>query len=162
MSECVITKGQDGKLAGFGKKGVQDYDRWKRAVAALQPGELLHFSWREPRSPRHHRWFFALLGGLLERQEQFDTLDKLRMWLTVGAGHCDFVPGASGRMVALPRSIAFDKMDQAEFAAFNDEVQKFLRGEHAARFLWPQLTQAQQIEAVESLLAEFSGEATPA
>ena len=162
MSECIVTKDAAGRLCGFGRKGAQDYDRWKRLVAGLRPGDLLHFSYREPRSPQHHRLWFAKMGALLERQEQFDTLDKLRMWVTVGAGYAEFAPGPTGKMVALPQSLAFDKMDEAEFRALHEAADAFLRSEHAARFLWPTLTQAQQIEAIESLLAEFQGEGAAA
>jgi hypothetical protein len=158
MSECIVTKGPDGKLQGFGRKGAQDYERWKRLVASLRAGDLLHFSYREPRSPQHHKLWFAKMGALLERQEQFDSLDKLRMWVTVGAGYAEFAPGPQGRMVALPQSIAWDKMDEAEFRALHEAADAFLRTPHAQSFLWGHLTQQQQSDMVETLLAEFDAE----
>ena len=31
------------------------------------------------------------------------------------AGFCEFVPGADGRLMAVPKSTSFSNMDQAEF-----------------------------------------------
>src|SRR3546814_10317190 len=56
----------------------------------------IRFEHRFPRSPKFHRLHFAMLGAIFDNQEQFPTLDDLRYWLEVGAGHCNFVP-AIGR-----------------------------------------------------------------
>lgn len=155
MSAVVVTRGQDGKLQGLGEKGAKAYGKFRRRVEALQPGDPLHFEWREPRSLPHHRLFFAKLAALLDRQEQFDDGDKLRQWLTVGAGYCEFVPGPSGRMVAPPESIAFHKLDEADFADLHAKVDAFLFTTHARVFLWPHLPDQQSYDVVEQFLMEF-------
>lgn len=155
MSTVVVTKGQDGKLEGCGERGAKAFSRFLRRVYDLRPGETLHFEWREPRSPKHHGLFFAKLGALMDRQEQFDSDDKLRAWLTVGAGYCDFVPGPTGRMVALPQSIAWHKLDEADFCDLHAKVDAFLWTDHARRFLWPHLSEQKTYELVEQFLAEF-------
>lgn len=155
MSAVVITKGQDGKLQGLGEAGARAWAKFRRRVESLAHGETLHFEWREPRSPGHHRLFFAKVGALSEMQEQFDTVEKLRAWLTVGAGYCDFVPGPKGRMVALPQSIAWHKMDEAEFSELHAKVDEFLWTAHARRFLWPHMTDAESHNMVQALIMEF-------
>lgn len=156
MSSVVLVKGDDGKLQGHGDKGQRAYGKFRRRVEAMQPGDTLHFDWREPRSLPHHRLFFAKLNALLDMQEQFDTEDKLRAWLTVGAGYADFVPGPNGRMVALPQSIAFDKLDEADFADLHAKVDAFLWTDHARRFLWGHMTDEESYRMVQTLVEGFS------
>jgi hypothetical protein len=156
MSEVIVVKGEDGKLQGFGDKGGRAYGKFLARVRDMAIGETLQFSYREPRSPQHHRLFFAKLHALADRQEQFDTEDKLRAWLTVGAGFCDFVPGPSGRMVALPQSIAFAQLDEIEFGDLHAKVDAFLWKPHARHFLWPWLSDQQSYELVDKLILEFS------
>jgi Protein of unknown function (DUF1367) len=156
MTTVVLIRGGDGKLAGMGDKAERAYAKFRRRVDALQPGETLCFSWREPRSPKHHGLFFAKVGALLERQEQFDTEDKLRMWLTVGAGYCDLVPGPKGKPVALPQSIAWDRMEEPEFAELHAAVDAFLWSLHARRFLWPHLSDEQTYELIDQFMLGFS------
>ena len=156
MSEVVVVKGEDGKLAGLGDKGARAWAKFRARVDAMGLGETLHFSWHEPRSPQHHRLFFAKLHALADRQEQFDTADKLRQWLTVGAGYADFMPGPKGRMVAIPKSIAWSKLDEVEFADLHHQVDAFLWTPHAQEFLWGHLPADKRFEVVRQLMDEFS------
>lgn len=155
MPTVHLTRGDDGRLRGHSDADQRAYAKWRAAIDHLGPGDLVQFEFRLPRSPQHHRLFFAMVAALFERQEQFDDPEKLRQWLTVGAGYSDFVPGPTGRMVALPRSIAWTRMDEAEFAELHRAVIAFLRTPHAYRFLWPQLDDAAGEAAVEDFLAEF-------
>lgn len=156
MSSVVLVKGEDGKLDGMGQRGQKAYRKFRAKAASLQVGDTLQFEWREPRSPKHHGLFFAKLGALLDRQEQFDTEDKLRAWLTVGAGYCSFVPGPTGRMVALPESIAWVKLDETAFTDLHQKVDAFLWTDHARGFLWPHLTPQQTYDMVDQFQTEFS------
>lgn len=155
MSRLVITKGQDGKLCGLDPAGQRAYARFKAAVAALQPGETMGFAFRLPRSPKHHAFFFKKLTILLERQEVLHELDKLREWLIVGAGFVDFYFGADGQMHAKPKSMDFDSMDEAEFAALHQAVDGFLYTEQAQAILWPALDANQRWACMESFFGEF-------
>lgn len=155
MANVVIYKDKSGRLAGFGEKGAMAWSKFRRAVDGLGVGETLSFSWKAPRSPGFHRRFFAKLGRLFDMQEQFLDVEALRAWLTVGAGECDFYPGPKGRMVALPRSIAWDRLDDVEFAALVAKIDTFLWTEHAQRFLWPHLSPDAAHEMIEALDREF-------
>ena len=154
VSRVVLVKDECGKLAGLGEKGARAWARFRRTVDALAHGETLEFEWRAPRSPAHHRLFFAQIGNLFDSQEQFDCPDKLRQWLTVGAGYCDFVPGPNGRMVALPKSINWASMDEVEFGELHAAVLNFVWTKHARQFLWPQLTEQQTWDSVAATMGE--------
>lgn len=86
---------------------------------------------------------------LCKRQNQF------RFWVEVGAGHCEFVPGPSGRMVAIAKSIAWHRLDEAEFEIHHRKVIDFIRSDHFQRFLWPHLAPAQTHETVETILGQL-------
>lgn len=157
MSNVVVIKDESGKLAGLGDKGARAWAKFKKRIDGMAVGDTLAFQWHEPRSGPHHRLFFAQLGALFDRQEQFVDPDTLRAWLIVGAGYCDFVPGPGGRTVALPQSIAYHNLDEAEFGELHSKVNAFLRTEHAQRFLWGHLGADKASETVEALLQEFEG-----
>ncbi|MCR4297480.1 MAG: DUF1367 family protein [Gallionella sp.] len=158
MSTVLITKDNTGKLAGFGEKGERAYGRFLAAVKKMEQGELLSFSYKVPRSPKFHRLHFVMLDALFEAQEQFADDYQFRKWAEVGAGHCDFVPGPTGRMVALARSIDYESLDDAEFSDMHDAVKAFFKSTHASHFLWPHLPDAEGAEMVRVILVEFEPE----
>ncbi len=155
MPTVTLERGPDGKLEGVSEADRGAWARFRALVDGLMPGASISFSWRVPRSPQHHRMVFALFGKLLEAQEQFADVDQLRAWITVGAGYADFVPGPTGRMVALPRSLAWHKMDEHEFRDFHARAVEFLLSRHATAFLWPHLDPRAQAEAMDAALREF-------
>lgn len=157
MSAVTLWKGQDGKLEGFDEKGKRLYARFLKRITELEPGQTIGFTYKVPRSPKFHRLHFAMLKELFDNQEQFNDPHQFRKWLEVGAGHCDFVPGPKGRMVALPRSIDWESLDDEQFSDVHEGVKTFLRTEHAVRFLWPEADPAQSLRGVEAILGGFEG-----
>lgn len=155
MSRLVITKGMDGKLCGLDDKSQRAYNKFKAVVASLLHGQTLGFTFRLPRSPKHHAFFFQKLQKLLERSEAFTELDKLRPWVILGAGYCDFVPGLDGKPNAIPKSIDFDSMDEAEFTALHLAVDTFLWTLRAQAILWPDLDTDQRWACMESFMEGF-------
>lgn len=155
MSEVVVVKGDTGKLEGIGEKGSSAWSRFLAKITSMGIGDTLRFVWHEPRSLQHHRKFFVKLHALLDRQEQFDSEDHLRQWLTVGAGYCTFVPGPDGITVALADSIAFHKLDEVEFTELHAGVDRFLYSPHAQAFLWPHLSAQLAYENIDRLIGEF-------
>ena len=111
---------------------------WKR-LAELEPGEFAVIEFVIPRSSPFHRRHFAILNAVFDSQERFDDLDRMREWLSIGAGHVTWVPGAKGGIVPLPKSISYAKADQQEFEEYHRKVVTFLRGPHAPAFLWKHL-----------------------
>jgi len=151
----VLYRAPDGKLAGMDDKGQRQLAKFKRAVQALPVGETLQFDYRLPRSPKHHRFFFAKLRDLFDRQEAFETVEDLRMWLLVGAGYCHFLPGTDGRMVAVPQSMDWVALEEADFLEVHRRVDAFVWEPHARRALWPRLGDERSYVAVDSWRREF-------
>ena len=144
MSELVIFKGADGKLEGWGEKGRRAFQKFRKIIAELEVGETVQFSYRLPRSPRHHRFFFARLAELFDCQERFASVEHLLEWLKVGAGHVDFLPGQDGVPCAIPRSIAWHNLDEQGFIEFTRAMNDFLWTPHAQAVLWPHLDERQR------------------
>jgi hypothetical protein len=152
VAELVVFRDQDGKLAGFGEKGRRAYSKFKKLIEELEIGETLQFSYRRPRSPQHHRFFFARMNNLLDRQERFTDLEHLLEWLKVGAGHCELMPGRDGVPVAIPKSIAWHLLEEQEFIEVHRAIVDFLWSPHAAEFLWPHLSDDKRYAMVDQLL----------
>lgn len=159
MPTVQITKDDRGKLAGFGLKGERAYARFLAAVKALEYGEMLSFSYKIPRSPKFHKLHFVMLAELFAAQEQFADEYQFRKWSEVGAGHVDWVPGPTGKMVALPRSIDYESLDDVEFSEMHEAVKAFFRSTHATRFLWPHLADSETAESIHMILEQFEGHA---
>lgn len=156
MSHVTIIKNTQGRLQGLDQKGQRAYAKWRRLVEGLEIGQTLTFSYRFPRSPKHHRLFFAKLQSLLNRTEAFDDLDKLRYWVVMGAGYFDLVPGFDGLPNAIPRSLDFDSMDEADFGELHHAVDAFLWTPRAQETLWPALGADQRFACVDSWVQEFA------
>lgn len=154
MTKLTVTIGDNGKLCGLDAKGQRAYDKFIKKLKELRHGDTLGFSFFLPRDPASHRAYFRKLQILLERTEAFSELDNLRSWLLLGAEYCDYVPGAQG-LVAVPKSMAFDAMDQSEFAELNRKVDEFLYTDHAQAILWPQLNQQQRWNCITSFLEDL-------
>lgn len=111
---------------------------WKRLID-LEPGEFAVIEFVIPRSGAFHRRHMAIINAVFDAQERFDDFERFRDWLSIGAGHVTWVPGAKGGIVPLPKSISYAKADQHEFEQYHAKVMAFLRGQHAAPFLWRHL-----------------------
>lgn len=155
MSDVVLVKAEDGKLQGLGLRSGNAYARWIATVQRMEVGETLRFSFRLPRSPKHHRLFFAKLNSLFEMQEQYAEESALLAWLKVGAGHADLGPGPHGHMVAIPKSINWENLEEADFAELHQQVDAFMWTPRARRFLWPHMDDAKTMEMVEAWRLEF-------
>jgi hypothetical protein len=150
MPECLIFKDETGKLAGHGAKGHRAYEKFRRVVAGLEPGEMIQFTYKLPRSPQHHRYVFARLSALFDMQESFTDFDQLLVFLKVGAGFVDFMPGPGGQLVAVPKSIAWAELEEKDFTEVRQAMWDFLWTEQAQAALWPHLDANQRYACVDS------------
>jgi hypothetical protein len=155
MTTITVMRGEDGTLTGFSEKDKRAYRKFKAAIEALEVGECYTLSAWFPRNPKFHRLHFAMIKALFEEQEQFDDPEPLRKWLYVGAGFAEFLPGPKGKMVAIPKSIAFDRLDDAEFADIHAKVIDFMRTHYCQSFLWPHLEESKRGSMIELVIEEF-------
>lgn len=155
MSTITVVRDDRGKLDGLGEKDRKAWSKFVKIMRELEQGELFQVRFWFPRESWRHKKHFAMLAQVFDAQEQFDDPDKLRKWMEIGAGYCELLPGPHGRMVEVSKSIAYDKLDDQEFAAHHEAVKVFLRSEHCQRFLWPHLKAEQTHETIETILEPF-------
>jgi hypothetical protein len=155
VSKVILCIDERGKLAGIDDKNDRAYGRFRKKLENLRPGDTLAFDFKIPRSPKFHRLHFVMLGAFFATQEVFDEDERMRKWMEVGAGHVDFMPGPDGQLVALPKSISYESLDDEEFHAVHESVKAFMRSPQAYRYLWPHLNDEGREAMVEAVLTEF-------
>jgi hypothetical protein len=161
MTKIVLSKNPDGAVVGISSIDSHHFRRLTQALDELRVGETLVLSWSEPRSPALHRAHFALLNRIFAAQQRFETLDTLRAWVTIGAGHCDTVPGPDGVMVVTPRSIAYDALDEEQFREHHARCLTYLRSAQAFAFLFPAASTDQAAQEMEELIEAGEDGADP-
>lgn len=87
-------------------------------LSEIGDGREIIVSVRKPRSPQHHRYFFALLRKVCENTEDWASEDELLDALKLATGHVERRMTLDGRPYLAPRSISFAAMDQTAFKRF--------------------------------------------
>ena len=91
-------------------------------LSKVRHGEDVQVEIKRPRNIRHHRKFFALVNLVFENQEHYASVEDLLAALKSAVGHCTLIDARDGgTRIAVPKSISFAKMDQAEFDAFYEK-----------------------------------------
>lgn len=128
-----------GAIDGFNRDDKKAWRSiWKR-IMGMEPGELVAIEMRMPRSGPYHRRHMAIEQAVFDAQEKFQDFEVFRAWLKVGAGWVTWAAGPKGGVVPIPKSISYSKADQEEFRRYHQATMEFLRGPHAAVFLWKHL-----------------------
>lgn len=136
----------------------QDEKAWRRFMRAMNEGaagEYFQFKIERQRVGWKHRKQMALEGKILKATERFTDREPFRLWLKVGAGFVDWVPGPKGGVLPVPRSLNFNTCSEEEFAEYRDQVAAFLRSAHCHKYLWPGLTEQAGAAAMETILEPF-------
>ena len=128
-----------GVIDGAHKDDRRAWRRFWGRLMRLEPGEMVVAEMVFPRSGPYHRRHMAIEAAVFDAQERFEEFEQFRVWLKVGAGWVDWCAGPKGGVVPIPKSISYAKADQEEFTRYHEAVIAFLRGPHAAPFLWRHL-----------------------
>ncbi len=99
-------------------------DEGKEALDGIGQGEMVKVKITKSRNLGHHRKFFSMLNLVLDNQEKYPSLRHLLTAVKIEAGWYEDAPiEVNGKLVYLPSSISFAKMDQLEFDKFyNDAI----------------------------------------
>lgn len=144
-----------GAIDGLGDKGRRQWRRFMNTLLRLEPGEMVTLRTHKARSGLAHRCHMLMEQRVFEAQERFDSFEQFRNWLKVGAGFCDWCAGPKGGVIPIPKSIAFDKLEEDDMAQVHEDMVAFLRGVHAPRYLWRHLSDAQAGTMMETILSEL-------
>jgi hypothetical protein len=144
-----------GIVDGLGDRGRKQWRRFINGLLRMEPGEMVEIKTHKARSGPFHRRHMVIETAVFQAQEKFEHFEQFRNWLKVGAGFCDWIPGPRGAVIPVPRSIAFDKLEDDEMRQVHDDMVAFLRSEHAGKTLWRHLALPARMEMVESVLRDF-------
>lgn len=150
-AQRVMTNG----LRGVDEKNQKRWIRFLKTAFSLESGEIVEIGTRVPRSGPFHRYHMAMEQAIFEAQDKFQHFDQFRNWIKVGAGHVDWVAGPKGGVVPLPKSISYMEMEEPAMREFHDSMLGFLRGQHAAIYLWKHLGADKAAEMMETVLHGF-------
>lgn len=172
MTEIVLVRRDDGAIPEADREAARRvlFDRvdglseahrkswrrlWNWLLTKAEPGEMVELRTRRERLGWYHRKHMAMEQRVFDSQERFAHFDQFRLWLKVGAGHVDWLPGPRGGVIPVPKSVGYAAMEQEDFERYHDAVVEFLRSAHAGAALWRHLSPAARTEMIESILAEF-------
>jgi len=106
-----------------------DYDEKKK----LKKGEVYEATITLVRNVRFHRLYFSLINlsweYLTEAQQEFfkNDVEVFRKAVQVAAGHCELCWSiAKHEWVEVPKSISFEKMDEAAFSDLYEKVKNVI------------------------------------
>ena len=94
----------------------------------LRIGEVYNAEIKLARNLNFHRKYFALINCAWEYQNEdttkhFKNVECFRKTVEIAAGNCEPVYNLQlGQWVEIPKSIAFDKMDENEFRDLYERV----------------------------------------
>lgn len=115
--------------SGLNPCNDEDYEKKLR----LRPGRIYKCKVTLARNYEFHKKYFALINCAWAYQpervvEHFKhSVEQFRKTVEIAAGHCDTVYSISLKSwIDIPRSIAFDKMDEAAFQDLYDRVKDVL------------------------------------
>jgi len=142
-------------IGGLGETSEKRWARFWNWFLRAEPGEVATITTTRKRSGPFHRRHMLIESRVFDAQERLTDFEQFRVWLKVGAGFVDWMPGPKGGVVPIPRSISYAECEEDVMREFHENAMRFLRGPHAARFLWPHATDAQRDAAMDRVLREF-------
>ena len=87
----------------------------KQAIKRWKMGETLKCSVRKPRCYTNHKRYFGLLTLTYDNQERYTNFEHFRKAVQIEAGHVEQLITLQGEVVFMPKSIAYDALDEMEF-----------------------------------------------
>lgn len=144
-----------GMFDGLGEDNQKAWRRFWNRLLRLEVGEIASIDTWIPRSLPFHRRHMKLETAVFRAQDRMASFEQFRVWLKVGSGFVDWLPGPKGGVVPIPRSISFKKCDEVTMRQFHDDVVAFLRTPHACKYLWSHLDAARAAAMMESVLERF-------
>jgi hypothetical protein len=144
-----------GVIDGLGDTGRRQWRRFFNALMRMEPGEIVEIQTHKERSLPFHRRHMLIEQRVFDQQERFESWDQFRCWIKVASGFVDWCAGPKGGVIPVPKSISFSQLEDGEMREVHEAMIAFLRGPHAANYLWPHLKGQKASEMMNSILEEF-------
>lgn len=142
-----------GQIDGLSEDHKKSWRRlWNWFLKKAEPGEMVEIKTHRDRLGWFHRKHMAMEQALFKSQERLDNFKQFRVWLKVGSGFVDWLPGPKGGVIPVPRSMSYAELEQDEMERVHVAMVAFLRDEHAQKWLWPHLAPVKRAEMMDLIL----------
>lgn len=124
-----MSKKPEKPVFAFIRKGnalVPELDYDLRALDGVLNGQRVRLEVKEWRNLDRLRAYWSLLHEAIQATGASISPEKLHDVIKLETGLVDLVRLPNGMTVAIPASVAFDKMDEAEFMAFFQAAEEWL------------------------------------
>lgn len=142
-------------LSGATDKDTRAWNRFVRALDQAAQGEFFQLKIQRQRDGKFHRMHMGMISKLFKAQERVEDFEAFRLWLKVGAGFVDWMPGPKGGVFPVPRSINFQTCSEDDMREFHERVVEFLRKPHAQKYLFPHATAQAAAEGIDAILDQY-------
>lgn len=115
MADIWLVKGVDGALRPALE---QDAERLKRFKA----GDPFRAEIRKTRNGKHHRLGMGMLQWVFDNQDRYDVFEDFLVEIKLRTGHYREHITLKGKVVYVPLSISFEKMDEVEFGEWRSKA----------------------------------------
>ena len=105
---------------------VPEYDYDIKALDGVVNGQRVRVAIKEFRNAARARAYWAMLHDVVDATGTVLTAERLHEVLKLENGVVDLIRLPTGMTVAIPGSISFDKMSEAEFVSFFAKAQEWL------------------------------------
>jgi hypothetical protein len=144
-----------GMFDGLSQDDKRSWRRFWKSMLNLSSGEICSIETWMPRIGGFHRMHMLMETRVYQSQERIASFEQFRYWLKIGAGFVDWMAGAKGGVVPVPRSISYKKCDEDAMREFHRNVVDFLKSTHATKYLWPHLDNNAGTEMIHTVLEGF-------
>lgn len=111
----MMMKQADGRLA---PSLEHDAEKLRR----IKLGDIVECTIVKKRNGKHHRKAMALLQFLFDNQDRYDVFKDFLVEVKLRTGHYYEHITVKGTIMYLPKSIAYENMDQVEFDLWYNKV----------------------------------------
>ena len=105
---------------------VPELDMDCRAIDGIAQGQRVKVEIKEFRNVGRHRAYWKMLHEMVAATECALSPERLHEVIKLETGVVDLIRLPNGMTVAIPGSIAFDKMSEEEFVAFFKAAERWL------------------------------------
>lgn len=98
----------------------------RKALDGVAQGQRVKVEIKEFRNVGRHRAYWKMLHEMVAATECALSPERLHEVIKLETGVVDLIRLPNGMTVAIPGSIAFDKMDEDEFVAFFQAAERWL------------------------------------
>ena len=103
---------------------------WEKIRTIPENGVVAVPDLPQPRNGERHRAYWLTLHECVKATGCAPNASVLHEAVKLGTGHFELVRLSGGLTVAVPGSIAFDKMSEDEFVTFFQSAEEYLAREH--------------------------------